>query len=96
MPEHLRLETALADWLGQEECLLFSSSYGANLAALAALGDDTTVIVADAHGDVSMTGPARPGRGPVRTFVHDDPSDLERALSDTRSAPRRIVAARSR
>src|SRR5687767_9036438 len=33
-PEHRTLELELADWLGFEACLLFSSGYAANLGAI--------------------------------------------------------------
>jgi len=46
-PVHEQLEEALADWLGRERALLFPSGFQANLAAVAALADRHSLVLAD-------------------------------------------------
>ena len=46
-PIHKELEEALAHWLGKESVLLFPSGFQANLAAVIALADRHTTVLAD-------------------------------------------------
>src|SRR5262249_31163824 len=47
-PAHAEAEQALADWLGREAALLFTSGYAANVGAISALARPGDVIVSDA------------------------------------------------
>ena len=48
------LEIDLADWLGAEQALSYSSGYLANLGAVRALVGPQTLLVADAHNHASL------------------------------------------
>ena len=45
-PRHTRLEAGLGEWLGRDQVLLFPSGFQANLAAVAALAERHTTVLA--------------------------------------------------
>lgn len=79
---HRELEVGLADWLGTEAALVFSSGYLANLAAVRALAGPDTLIVSDAHAHASLIDGCRISRAPVRVARHADPAAVEEILAD--------------
>jgi 8-amino-7-oxononanoate synthase len=86
-PEHLALEEALAEWLGTESALLFSSAYAANLGAVSALGAPGDVIFSDALNHASIIDGCRLSRAQSVVVPHRDLPALERALSTIPPAP---------
>jgi len=88
--EHRALEVALADWLGAEDALLFSSGYAANVGIVAALSGPGTLVVSDALNHASLIDGCRLSRARVMVTPHRDLGAVEAAL---RSAPesRRLV-----
>jgi 8-amino-7-oxononanoate synthase len=81
-PEHLRLESDLASWVGAESALLFSSTYAANLGLISALGTEGSLIVSDASNHASLIDGARLAKAEVVVVPH-------LSLEATRSALRR-------
>jgi 8-amino-7-oxononanoate synthase len=79
-PVHLELEAALAAWLGRERVLLFPSGFQANLAAVAALADRHSLVLADRLIHHSLLAGVRASGARLRRFAHNDPADLERLL----------------
>lgn len=79
-PVHARLESALADWLGRERVLLFPSGFQANLAAIAALADRHTTVVADRLIHHSLLVGVRASGARLKRFDHNDLQALERRL----------------
>ena len=79
-PIHQQLEAALAAWLGRERVLLFPSGFQANLAAVAALADRHTLVLADRLIHHSLLVGVRASGARLRRFAHNDPADLERRL----------------
>ncbi len=51
---HHTLEETLADWLGTDRSLVFSSGYLANLGAIRALVRPRTLLISDAHNHASL------------------------------------------
>ncbi|HEX6497792.1 MAG TPA: 8-amino-7-oxononanoate synthase [Micromonosporaceae bacterium] len=78
---HRQLEDGLADWLGTESALVFSSGYLANLAAVRALAGPGTVIVSDAHAHASLIDGCRISRAPVTVSRHADPAAVAEILA---------------
>ncbi|WP_033344849.1 8-amino-7-oxononanoate synthase [Catenuloplanes japonicus] len=65
---HASLEAALADWLGAESALVYSSGYLANLGAVRALVQPSTLLISDAHNHASLVDGIRlTGASPVIT-----------------------------
>ncbi len=81
-PEHARLERALAEWLGAEQALLFSSGYAANVGVLTALVGRGDWVVSDALNHASIIDGLRLARAEVAVVPHLDVASVERALSE--------------
>jgi len=79
---HRALEDAIADFLGYEHCVVFSTGYQANLGALAALarpGED--VILVDAHCHACIYDGAQLSGAETIRFRHNSPENLDRRLA---------------
>lgn len=88
--EHRDLEVALADWLGVEEALLFSSGYAANVGIVSALSGPGTLVVSDALNHASLIDGCRLSRARVVVTPHRDLDAVEEALRSA-TEPRRLV-----
>ncbi len=80
--EHGRVERAIADWLGIEHALLFSSGYAANVGLLSALFERGDWVVSDALNHASIIDGLRLARAEVAIVPHLDVGAVERALAD--------------
>lgn len=78
--EHVDLEEALAEHLGMPSCVVFSTGYQTNLAAIAGLTNEKDVIFmdADAHACI-IDGTRLTGASTIR-FRHNNPEDLDKRL----------------
>jgi 8-amino-7-oxononanoate synthase len=87
LPMHRELEELLADWVGMESALVFTTGYSANLGLLGALigADDAAVVDSAAH--ASLVDGARFSDGALRAFRHNRPNSLRRALRTWREQP---------
>ncbi|MBM5827552.1 MAG: aminotransferase class I/II-fold pyridoxal phosphate-dependent enzyme [Cyanobacteria bacterium M_surface_7_m2_040] len=85
-PVHQALETALASWLGRERALLFPSGFQANLAAVGALADRHSLVLADRLIHHSLLCGVRAAGAQLQRFGHNDLHDLERHLAAARAA----------
>ncbi|KPC60475.1 8-amino-7-oxononanoate synthase [Streptomyces chattanoogensis] len=78
---HARLEAELAAFCGAEAALVLSSGYAANLAAVTALTDTTTLIVSDAGNHASLIDGCRLSRARTEVTPHADPQAVRAALT---------------
>lgn len=80
-PNHQMLERSFAQFLGVDDCLLFSSGYAANLAIASLLSriDAYCLVDKGIHASV-YDGLAMSGQKYTR-FLHNDPEDLANKLS---------------
>lgn len=92
---HRRLEQRLAHWLGTEDCLLTSTGYQANLAAITSLVERPDVVILDRLCHASLTDGARLSGARLERFLHNDPDDLARILANTADSRRRLVVVES-
>jgi len=78
--EHIDLEKALAEHLGMPSCIVFTTGYQTNLAAISGLAGDKDVIFmdADAHACI-IDGTRLTGASTIR-FRHNSPEDLDKRL----------------
>ncbi len=83
---HQVLEEALAEFLGAERALLFSTGYMANLGVLAALTRAGDVILQDRLNHASLLDGARLSAGRLRRYRHADMGHLQRLLAQTNGA----------
>ncbi|WP_374728239.1 aminotransferase class I/II-fold pyridoxal phosphate-dependent enzyme [Catenuloplanes atrovinosus] len=77
---HAALEAALADWLGAESALVYSSGYLANLGAVRALVQPSTLLLADAHNHASLVDGVRLSGAAAVITGHNDPAGVRSAL----------------
>ncbi|HMJ02540.1 MAG TPA: aminotransferase class I/II-fold pyridoxal phosphate-dependent enzyme [Conexibacter sp.] len=77
---HLELEAELADWLGTEDALVFSTGHQANLGAIGTiLGPEDTVVV-DSGDHASILDGVLLSRAKMRAFRHNRLDLLEKRL----------------
>ncbi|MEU7872757.1 8-amino-7-oxononanoate synthase [Dactylosporangium sp. NPDC049140] len=93
---HQALEDGLAELLGAESALVYSSGYLANLGAIRALARPGALIVSDAHNHASIVDGcrlARAGRDGVETVVapHADPAAVRAILAAHPGRPALVV-----
>jgi len=77
---HLRLEEALADFLGRESALLYGTGFQANLGVMSALGGPRDLIAADEYCHASLVEGIRLSYARRARFRHNDLSSLAEVL----------------
>ncbi len=87
---HLEFEKAFAELVGKPAACLFPTGYTANVGAIAGLLGNNDVIVMDQLCHASIVDGARLCGATIRTFQHNNPSDLESVL-ETEASPYRTV-----
>jgi len=87
---HEEFESALADFVGADAALVFSSGYTANLAAVVGLTGPRALLVSDAHSHASLVDACRLSRARVVVAPHRDVAAVEAALAG-RAEERAVV-----
>jgi 8-amino-7-oxononanoate synthase len=77
---HEQLERELADWVGKEEALVFSTGMQTNLGTISAIVGRGDMVVLDKEDHASIVDGALLSFGETRRFRHNDIGDLERVL----------------
>ena len=78
---HTALETELADWLGTERALVYSSGYLANLGAVRALAGPEALLVSDRYNHASLIDGCKSSGAEVVVAPHADPAALATILA---------------
>ncbi len=78
---HEQLEHELADWVGKESALVFSTGMQTNLGTISALVGSKDVVVLDKEDHASIVDGARLSWGEIKRFRHNDCASLERTLA---------------
>lgn len=89
---HEELEERLADFLGKEAALVFTTGYTANLATLSALCGPGDHVVMDRLNHACLLDGARLSGARLHRFPHGDTEGLRRVLSGLPSEGGRLVA----
>lgn len=89
---HGRLEERLADLVGSESVLLFSSGYLANVSTIPALCGRVDVVFSDAFNHASIIDGCRLSGAGLQVYPHGDMEALSRALQRTPARRRLIVS----
>lgn len=87
---HEDFENALAEFVGAESALVFSSGYTANLGAVVALSGQGSLVVSDALTHASLVDACRLSRARVVVTPHSDVAAVSEALAN-RSEQRAVV-----
>jgi len=77
---HEQLEHELAEFVGKETALVFSTGMQVNLGTISALVSRGDAVILDKYDHASIVDGARLGRGQTKRFRHNDMADLERVL----------------
>ncbi|HKV73359.1 MAG TPA: pyridoxal phosphate-dependent aminotransferase family protein [Gemmatimonadales bacterium] len=77
---HGQLERSLADFLGKEDCLVFSTGYSANLGFISGLIGRGDVVYLDKLDHASIVDGAKMSYGETVRFNHRDMASLDRLL----------------
>jgi 8-amino-7-oxononanoate synthase len=93
LPIHERLEEELAELLGTEAALVFSTGYMANAGVIPALAGPGDAIVSDALNHASIIDGCRLARAETRVFPHGDLDALEATLRELAANHRRALLA---
>jgi 8-amino-7-oxononanoate synthase len=88
---HEQLERELAEWVGKEAALVFSTGMQVNLGTISALVGRGDVVILDKDDHASLVDGARLSWGETRRFRHNDMDDLERVLASIPAAKGKLV-----
>jgi len=77
---HEKLEGELAEWVGKEAALVFSTGMQANLGTISALVLRGDMAVLDKDDHASIVDGARLSWGKIARFQHNDPASLEHGV----------------
>jgi len=77
---HKELEERLADFMGRERALVFSTGYQTNLGTISALIGRGEVVITDREDHASIVDGCRLSYGVMKRFQHNDMADLEKVL----------------
>ncbi len=88
---HKELEEELADFVGKEAALVFSTGYQTNLGTIQAIVGREDVVVLDRADHASIVDGAILSQGRIVRFKHNNLEDLERVLSKIEPRRGRMV-----
>jgi 8-amino-7-oxononanoate synthase len=77
---HLELERELADWMGEEEALVFTTGYLANTGAISTLLEPGDTVICDTGDHASILDAVSMSRARIRPFRHNRLDKLETML----------------
>ncbi len=89
--QHLEFETEFADLVGKPSACLFPTGYTANVGVVAGLLGKNDVVIIDQLCHASIVDGARLSGATIRTFQHNNASDLEAVLTSEVSPYRTIL-----
>jgi 8-amino-7-oxononanoate synthase len=84
-PLHLQLEEELADWMGSEDALVYTTGYLANTGAIGTLLDPGDTVICDSGDHASILDAVSLSRARVRPYRHNRLDKLETMLSRAES-----------
>lgn len=79
---HVKFEEAIAEWLGKEIALVFTTGFMVNQGTISALIEKGDYIISDKLNHASIVEGCRLATGETVRFKHNDMNDLERTLQN--------------
>jgi 8-amino-7-oxononanoate synthase len=80
LPLHLELERELAEWMGTEEALVYTTGHQANVGCLSTILSPTDTVIVDSGDHASIMDGVAMSRAKVRPFRHNRLDKLEKML----------------
>src|SRR5437588_8846006 len=81
IPLHIELEREIADWMGTEDALVFTTGYQANLGCIGTLLGPTDTVICDSGDHASIMDGVAMSHAKVRPFRHNRLDKLETMLA---------------
>ncbi len=81
IPLHLELEREIADWMGTQDAIVFTTGHQANLGALGTLLSPGDTVIADSGDHASILDGCLLSKAKLRPFRHNRLDRLEHALT---------------
>ncbi len=88
---HEQLEKELAEWVGKEAALVFSTGMQVNLGTISSLVGRGDVVILDKDDHASIVDGARLSWGEIKRYRHNDMENLENTLSSIPEKPGKLV-----
>lgn len=88
---HETLECELAQWVGKDAALVFSTGMQANLGAVSAVVGRGDYVILDKDDHASIVDGARLSFGEIQRYRHNDMEHLERVLSSLPEASGKLI-----
>lgn len=88
---HEQLEHELAEWVGKEGALIFSTGMQVNLGTISAIVGRGDVVILDKDDHASIVDGARLGYGKIERYMHNDMAHLERTLQSIPETAGKLV-----
>ncbi len=88
---HEQLEKELAEWVGKEAALVFSTGMQSNLGTVSALVGRGDIVVLDKDDHASIVDGARLSFGKIERYRHNDMEHLERVLQSLPDEAGRLI-----
>ncbi|MBN1389877.1 MAG: pyridoxal phosphate-dependent aminotransferase family protein [Candidatus Thermoplasmatota archaeon] len=79
---HLEMEELIADFMGAEAALMFSTGYQTNLGTIYALAGKDDYIISDQYNHASIVDGARMSRARVIVYAHNDMCSLKDVVGE--------------
>src|ERR1700682_252974 len=89
---HKELESALTDFLGTEDTILYSSCFDANGGIFEALLDEHDAVISDALNHASIIDGIRLCKARRLRYANNDLNELEQALKESEDCRVRLIA----
>jgi 8-amino-7-oxononanoate synthase len=88
---HEQLEHELAEWVGKDSALVFSTGMQVNLGTVSALVSRGDVVILDKDDHASIVDGARLSYGKIERFRHNDMEHLETVLQSIGEQPGKLL-----
>lgn len=88
---HQSLEEELADWLGYDRVMLFSTGYMANLGVISALVSKGDLVVQDKLNHASLLDGAKLSGAELKRYLHCDVTIAEKILANSQLTKKLLV-----
>ncbi|NPV08931.1 MAG: 8-amino-7-oxononanoate synthase [Anaerolineae bacterium] len=88
---HVDLERRLAEFVGKEAALVFSTGYQVNLGTISALVGRGDVVITDRDDHASIIDGCLLSRGEMKRFLHNDLDSLEKVLASCGDSVGKLV-----
>lgn len=88
---HEQLESELAEWVGMDAALIFSTGMQTNLGTISALVGRDDIVILDKDDHASIVDGARLGYGKIERYRHNDVEHFERVLKSLPEQPGKLV-----